>query len=251
MHTKEKVAVLFATLTLFLPIAAVATTSNLVPDSNWTIYNRIWTNGSVNTKTSSPISLSPNVVFSFPNSGTQLSCGGCSGTSSTSFTGFLLDKVSLSLTTSNTITATFSVPATSGTPAFVGNPDGYACGTATTVRLFFQSTGTGNPGALTSKTFETKYWWANPTDTSVGSYSFVTGGTATAITLSVPLNGADWSDFYGHHGTGSFGTNFNSALGAVKYIGLSFGSGCFFANGVGVDGTTGSANLQLTSFSVS
>jgi len=212
-------------------------------DPNWTVSSRFTTNGSQTTKTSAPdIQTAALLQFAFPNAG--------SSAANPTYAAFLLDKISLSLTSTQTITATFSVPATSGT-LFVGNPNGYACGTATSVRLFFQSTGTGNPSGLTSTTFETHYWWSNPTDASTGSYSFTTGGTTGTVTLSVPLQGSDWSDFYGHFGTGTYGPNFNAALSAIKYIGLSFGSGCFFANGVGVDYATGSANFQLMSYTIS
>jgi hypothetical protein len=225
-------------------IASAFSGSISLTDPNWTVYNRYTTNGSQTTKTSAPaIQTATLLQFPFPNAG--------SSTSNPTYTGFLLDKISLSLTNTQTITATFSVPATSSGTTFVGNPNGYACGTATSVRLFFQSTGTGNPSGLTSTTFETHYWWANPTDGSIGSYRFITGVTTSTVTLSVPLQGFDWSDFYGHFGTGSFAANFNAALGAIKYIGLSFGSGCFFANGVGVDYATGTADFQLLSYTIS
>ncbi|HEV2120460.1 MAG TPA: hypothetical protein VGS11_10220 [Candidatus Bathyarchaeia archaeon] len=254
MRTKEKVAVLFAALILLLPIAASAFTGPIsLTDPNWTVSTRVTTNGSEITKTSSPATQTA-ILLSFPFANAD------SGATGSAYTSFLLDKISLSLSSSNTITATFDVPATLATLAtFVGNPNGNACGPSTSVRLFFQSTGTGNPGSITGPApnnggFETKFWWSNTgtvaTTVASGShYNFVNGGTGGTITLSVPLNGADWSDFYGHFGTGSYGANFNAALGAISFIGLSFGSGCFFANGVGVTG--GSATFELTSYTIS
>ena len=121
---------------------------------------------------------------------------------------------------------------------FVGNPDGSACGTVNSVRLFFQSTNTNS--------FETHYWWSNPT-----SYTITTGGTITSVTLTAPLNGAGWSDFYGHFGdVAPYSTGFAAAIQNIKTIGLSFGSGCFFANGVGVDSATGVATFQLLEYKI-
>jgi len=232
-------------------IAFAVTGSISLTDPNWTVYNRVTTNGSENTKTSPPDSQTQSLLqFTFPNSGLQLVCSGCSAAPGDTFTSFLLDKISLSLTTTQTISVTFSVSVTTPGTQFVGNPNGYACGTATSVRLFFQSTGSGNPGGVSGGNpggaFETKYWWSNPI-----AYPFVPGGTVAPVTLSVPLDGASWSDFYGHSGAADpYASNFNAAIGAIKYIGLSFGSGCFFANGVGVDYNTGSASFQLTDISI-
>ncbi len=94
------------------------------------------------------------------------------------------------------------------------------------------------PGSfgVSSAIVETHYWWSNP-----AHCSFATGGTATC-TITVPLTGNNWSDFFGHFGNDpAYAAGFASALQHVNVIGLSFGSGFFFANGVGIDGTTGTA----------
>jgi hypothetical protein len=67
--------------------------------------------------------------------------------------------------------------------------------------------------------------------------------------LSVQLTGANWSDFFGNFGGQSpYQAGFKAAVSNVTAIGLSFGGGCFFENGVGT--TDGSGSFQLQSFSV-
>jgi hypothetical protein len=63
------------------------------------------------------------------------------------------------------------------------------------------------------------------------------------------FNGADWSDYYGHFGIGPYAAGFQAALSNVTDIGLSFGGGCFFENGLGT--TDGSGTFTLNNFSVS
>ena len=59
---------------------------------------------------------------------------------------------------------------------------------------------------------------------------------------------ANWSDWGGELAA-SVPTYFAAAAQDVSSIGLSFGGGCFFANGVGV--TARNASFVLTSFTVS
>ena len=64
---------------------------------------------------------------------------------------------------------------------------------------------------------------------------------------TVSLNGANWSDFYGHFGNDpGYSAGFAAAASDVTMIGLSFGGGCFFENGVGTD--DGSGTFTLNSF---
>ncbi len=131
-----------------------------------------------------------------------------------------------------TITATFTVTASSDAVfIYGGEPDGSGAGS--TVRLFFES----NNG----KFAYTNYWWSNPVH-----YSFVDGTSAT-VTLTVPLAPGNWSDWNGQSDS-SVAAAFAQALTDVNQIGLSFGGGYFFANGVGV--SPGSASFSLTSYTV-
>ena len=172
--------------------------------------------------------------------------------SSPTYVNYLLNTYATSLVEGNTIAATINVVTSSSATTFVGNPDG-GCPAGTcpgAVRLFFQSSLAVTNAARSNciggfGTNENNYWWSNPT-----SYSFVAGGSGGTITLSVPLNPADWSNICGQFGSSNIPV-FNSALANIKYIGLSFGSGYYFANGLGVDGSTGTATFQLVTYTIS
>lgn len=132
-----------------------------------------------------------------------------------------------------TVTATFDISgATAG--AFFYDTTNNPCGTAANTRLFFQ---TSNAGGFD----ETHFWWSNP------SSAILANGT---FTVTATVAGAQWSDFFGHFGNDpSFAAGFDAAASNVTSIGLSFGGGCFFENGVGT--ADGSGTFTLTSFSVS
>jgi hypothetical protein len=136
--------------------------------------------------------------------------------------------------TGSTVSATFEISGATSPFIYFGEP---SCGnTISTVRLFFQ---TSNAGGFN----ETHYWWSNPLSAVLAN----TGGT---ITLTASLNdpGA-WSDFFGHFGNDPAFPGFFDAVSNVTTIGLSFGGGCFFENGVGT--TDGSGTFTLDSFIVS
>lgn len=133
--------------------------------------------------------------------------------------------------TGKTVSATFEIAA-AATFIYFGEP---SCGTNTsTVRLFFQ---TSNAGGFD----ETHFWWSNPASAILANGTF---------TVTASVDGAQWSDFFGHFGNDpKFAAGFDAAASNVTSIGLSFGGGCFFENGVGT--ADGSGTLTLTSFSVS
>lgn len=129
-----------------------------------------------------------------------------------------------------TITATFAI---SGAGAFTywgeGTPDN-PCGTPASVRLYFNSA--NGPFAYT------KYWWSNPASavlTAPGT------GAVTAV-----VEATEWSDWGGQGGADQ-PDGFAAAAAQPDLIGLSFGGGCFFENGVG---SAGSATFKLLSFTV-
>jgi hypothetical protein len=135
--------------------------------------------------------------------------------------------------TGKTIAATFEITGAVTPFIFFGEP---YCGTTSTVRLFFQ---TSNAGGFD----ETHYWWSNPV-------SYALGNTSGPVTLTGNLSDPSaWSDFYGHFGNDPGFPGFSDAVSNVTTIGLSFGGGCFFENGVGT--TDGSGTFTLDSFSVS
>ena len=130
-----------------------------------------------------------------------------------------------------TITATFTIECV-GTCTFIYyGEDTDPCGTPASVRLYFNTA--NGPFAYT------KYWWSNP-DAAV-----LTGPGTGELTAKV--DPAVWSDWNGQYGT-TDPVAFEDAASNPDLIGLSFGGGCFFENGVGVD--PGSATFKLISFDI-
>jgi hypothetical protein len=233
---------------LLLPVVSAASTNTPplslpMTGSEWSLLSvTCSSDGNCNSHASQGGTI-PNggVFFVFPNAGPS--------TTAPTYASEFTITFALSLTSSDSITASINIPTTcsmSGfspcpTTGFVGNPNGNACTPPprTTVRLFFHSTGTNS--------FPTQYWWSNPS-----SYTITTGGTlgATMQIGPVPMSGASWSNFYGKSGTDA-AAGFADAIQNIKDIGLSFGSGCFFANGVGINAATGTANFELLNYYVS
>jgi hypothetical protein len=129
-----------------------------------------------------------------------------------------------------TITATFTI---TGAGAFTyfgeGTPDN-PCGTPASTRLYFNTA--NGPFAFT------KFWWSNPAS------AVLTAPGVGVVTANV--DPAMWSDWNGQNGTTDVAA-FNDAASNPDLIGLSFGGGCFFENGVGVDG---SATFKLMSWTI-
>src|SRR2546423_2645160 len=118
-----------------------------------------------------------------------------------------------------------------GTPS---NP----CGRPANVRLYFQ-TDTGG------KFEETDYWWSNPVSVDLDTLKGM--GNNGQFPLSAPLDPSQWSDYNGHFGSDpNYTAAFNSAVADVQLIGVSFGGGCFFENGVGV--SQGGGTFRLMDF---
>ena len=134
--------------------------------------------------------------------------------------------------TGERITATFTVSGVTGTFTYYGEGTSTnSCGGPATARLYFQ---TSNATGFD----ETHYWWSNPADAVLANRTF---------TVTATVAGATWSDYYGHFGNSpKYSAGFTAAASDVTSIGLSFGGGCFFENGVGT--TNGSGTLTLDSF---
>jgi hypothetical protein len=129
-----------------------------------------------------------------------------------------------------TITATFAIEGVA-TFQYYGQPD--ACGAPANTRLYFNTNG---PFAFTN------FWWSNPA-------SAVLTGPGTAV-VTANVEPAEWSDWNGKRGTEDAATvaAFEAAAADPDLVGLSFGGGCFFENGVGV--STGSATFKLINYSI-
>jgi len=129
-----------------------------------------------------------------------------------------------------TITATFEVEGTA-TFQYYGQPD--ACGAPANTRLYFNTNG---PFAYTN------FWWSNPS-------SAVLTAPGTAV-VTANVDPAMWSDWNGQFGTVDAETTaaFEAAAADPDLVGLSFGGGCFFENGVGT--SSGSATFKLISYTI-
>jgi hypothetical protein len=157
-------------------------------------------------------------------------------TSHPSYNGSLLGDL-----TGKTVSATVGVTVTPGAQfQYYGEGQPGDCGTPANVRLYFQ-TDTGG------KFEETDYWWSNPVSADLAT---LTPGGDQTISESL-ANPHNWTDFYGHHGDDPlYSAGFAQAAADVQMIGLSFGGGCFFENGVGIQPGTGSGSFRLMDFSV-
>ncbi len=135
-----------------------------------------------------------------------------------------------------TITVTFTISGADTTFNYGGEPDG--SGVAANVRLYWDSASITKAKNLVA----TDYWWSNPVSVTLANGTF---------TLTTTVSPANWSDYFGAFGNQDQSTTsgFNAAAKDVKDIGLSFGGGYFFANGVGT--TDGSGTFTVTSFTVS
>jgi hypothetical protein len=145
-----------------------------------------------------------------------------------SFKGQLLGNL-----TGRTLTASFEISGATGAFTYFGEgtPDN-PCGTPANVRLFFT---TDNGGGFAF----THYWWSNPESQVLNNGTF---------TLTATVEPAEWSDWNGQNGA-TQAAGFADAASNVTLVGLSFGGGCFFENGVGT--TDGSGTFQLDSFTAS
>jgi hypothetical protein len=173
------------------------------------------------------------------------------------YVNYLLNTYTISLSESNTITATINVVTTCvvvtmtspcPTTTFVGNPNG-VLPQPITVRLFIQSNLPEDGSATCGVGHKNvdNYWWSVAPGSS---YDFTNGGTVTTVTLKATLSPSNWSGICGNSGA-SDPASFAASISDIKYIGLSFGSGFFYANGMGVDGSTGMATFQLLSYTFS
>jgi hypothetical protein len=98
-------------------------------------------------------------------------------------------------------------------------------------RLFFSSPG-----------FEfTNFWWSNPVSVPL------TGNLALTITGHL-ANPAEWSDWNGKNGLDSpaVTAGFFVAVSKVQTVGLSFGGGCFFENGVTTSDGSGTVSSNFS-----
>lgn len=136
--------------------------------------------------------------------------------------------------TGKSVSASVTVSGLSTSASF-GYYGGF-CGSSTSyVRIYFK---TSNAGGFQ----ETQYWWSH------AAHLDLTGNETATLTTSFG-DAPDWSDVYGHYASDpGYAAGFQAAVSHVTEIGLSFGGGCFYENGVGT--SDGSGTFTLNSFAV-
>ncbi len=117
---------------------------------------------------------------------------------------------------------------------YYGEPG--ACPTPASVRLYFSSNGSMG----SKKDWYSNFWWSRaPLSSQV-----LANGT---LTITAKVSTGSWSNWNGQ--LDSVQTDgFNAAAASPALIGLSFGGGCFYENGVGASAP---ATFTLTSFTIS
>ena len=130
-----------------------------------------------------------------------------------------------------TITATFAIEGAGAFKYWGQDTADNPCLVPANTRLYFNTA--NGPFAFT------KYWWSNP-----GAATLTAPGVGTVTATVLP---AFWSDWNGQSGT-TDAAAFADAASNPDLIGLSFGGGCFFENGVGVD--PGSATFKLITYAI-
>ena len=162
------------------------------------------------------------------------------GTSHPSYRGDLLGDLSgKSVSADVGVTVT---PLTQFTYFGEGTPEN-PCGRAASVRFYFETN--------TSGKFEaTDYWWSNPMSVDLALLKAAQPGS---LTIGANISdGSQWTDYFGKSGADPlYAADFQKATKDVQFIGLSFGGGCFFENGVGIVPGTGSGYFRLMDFTVS
>ncbi len=102
----------------------------------------------------------------------------------------------------------------------------------------------GNPSfGLTPSAYYSHSWWS--TGNNAVALCFNAGGLSLKVNLGDP---SQWSDWNGQNAAESpaLGASFANAVSHVSSVGLSFGGGSFYENGVTT--TDGSATFILNSF---
>jgi hypothetical protein len=116
----------------------------------------------------------------------------------------------------------------SGDPgATFSSQNGGGCNAPATVRFYFTSPSASGPSFGTPPAgFYTQFWWSNPVAVTL------TADGQQDMTITAHLfNAYEWSDWNGQNGM-TQPEAFAEATQKVQAIGLSFGGGCFFENGV-------------------
>jgi len=131
----------------------------------------------------------------------------------------------------SSITISFEIAATPGTVFGFKTESDNTCATPATFRLLIER----KNDTLTEPNYR---WWSNPINNPLQN-------TNGLVSLTVPLNGDNWSDVYGVTGAAD-PADFAAALADAGPVGTTFGGGCFFGHGAYI--TSGAATFALKSY---
>ena len=143
--------------------------------------------------------------------------------------------------TSKTLNLTVSVTGGSGT--FLDQNNGGCNPDTKTVRFFITSPQASGRTGTDTRGFYTQFWWSD-----FMSIPLVADPQAP-MTISQPINAPGmWSDLNGRFNNSSSEAMeaFLIAIHNVKTVGLSFGGGCFFENGVTTSDGSGTFDSTFT-----
>jgi hypothetical protein len=147
---------------------------------------------------------------------------------------------------------TYDVTISGDTAGFLARSNGCG-GVPANVRLYFTSARASGPSfpppgppinGLPPAGFYTQFWWSNPV-----TVPLLASPQGPSGPITVALQPEFWSDWDGQNGALPFTVDaFTTAVANVQTIGVSFGGGCFFENGVT---TTADGVIFTTDFSES
>ena len=146
--------------------------------------------------------------------------------------------------TGKSLVARVTVAVTPGTEfQYWGEPDG--SGRAANVRLYFETAKLlGTPQPPPSTQGFSSFWWSFPISVDLAD---LMDGEAN---LTVPLEPGLWLDCQNLSGDSDDAHRdfFAAAIAQIDMVGLSFGGGYFFHNGLGIVPGTGSGSFRLLSY---
>jgi hypothetical protein len=140
-------------------------------------------------------------------------------------------------------TLNLAVSVTGGSGIFQDQNNGGCNPDTKTVRFFITSPQASGTTGTDTRGFYTHFWWSNPMSIPLVS------DPQAPMTISQPVNAPGmWSDLNGRFNNSSSEAMeaFPIAIQNVKTVGLSFGGGCFFENGVTTSDGSGTFNSTFT-----
>jgi hypothetical protein len=140
-------------------------------------------------------------------------------------------------------TLSVTVEVIGGSGMFQDQNNGGCLPDTKSVRFYFASPKASGTTGTDTTGFYTQFWWSNPMSVPLAT------DPQGPMGISQPVNAPSmWSDWNGKKGTESpeIMEAFLVAIHNVQTVGLSFGGGCFFENGVTTSDGSGTFNSTFT-----